>query len=262
MLETIQSIHSTDLLIASAATLLFVGPIAYHLASDVHTRRTRHFSLIPHSFRHALRCVFSVGLIGAAAVLSSNNPDTSTVIWSVLLALLLGLSLAGVSDRRLYINADTGLITWQRISWPWATGRRKATFVDAVSGVRFKSSDRTMNLLGIARLEQHWTVNYNGSVSSSGHYSRRTLETICDRVNDYLRAFRRYDSEEKQTRRAAFRERVEVARAPRQKRIEQRRLEAERAQAEKANQLEREREARKAKRESERERKLEEKFSA
>jgi hypothetical protein len=261
MLETIQSIHSTDLLIASAATLLFVGPVAYHLVSDIQTRPTRHFSLIPHSLRHAARCVLTVGLISGAAVLSTNNPALSSTLWGALLALLLGLSLIGATDRRLYINADTGLITWQRISWPWPTGRRNATFIDAVSGVHFDGGKK-MNLLGVADLRQHWTTNYNGSVSSEGHYSERTLNKIRERVNDYLRAFRRYDSEERQEKRDAFRKQVVLARAPRKERAEQRRLQAELEEAEKANQLARERQARKAKDKRERDRKLAHKFSA
>lgn len=262
MLDTIQSIHPTDLLVASAATLLFVGPIVFHLASDFHTRETRNFSVIPHKIRHAVRALLSLGLIGAAAALSTNAPAASTTIWGVVLALLLGFSLVGATDRRLYINADTGLITWQRISVPWVATHRNATFIDAVSGVRYKRSDRTMDLLGIAKLQRYYSVNYNGSNSTSGHYSEETLEDLCDGINDYLRAFRRYDSDEHHTKRAAYREQVELARAPREEQAEKRRQQAEREQAEKEDRLKRERQARAAKEQRERERKLEEKFSA
>lgn len=256
-------IEGLDLVITTALTGLFVLPTLWHLASDLRDRPGRSFSLIPNKGRHIAASIVRLGLVGGAGVLTTSLGDSSTnlIIWLGLFTTLLGLNLAGATDRRLTIHAETGLVKWTKISLPWwPSTDRNTSFVDRVKRVHFDSGKKKMSILGVGELEQHWTSSYNGSVSSSGHNSEKTMAWVAQQVNDYLRAFKSHDSDSARARRDLYREQVEAASAPRRKREAARAESARRANVDKKQRKEDERAARLARKEQTRIRRVEEKF--
>jgi hypothetical protein len=249
------NIPTIDLVIASAAAGLFVMPTLYHLAADLAARPGRNFSLIPQKALHLIISLLRLGaIVGAAAT-------GETLVWFALVALMVIMMAASVTERRLTIDAESGLVKWRKISlaW-WPAAWSPVGFVDSVEGVRFKSRDKQMKLLGIATLDQRWSTNYNGSVSTSGHYSENTLAWIAEQTNEYLEAFRRHDTEPARKERTRVREQVQALRAPRRKRKEARRERANRAESGKKQRLENKGAAREARKERARARRLEKKF--
>jgi hypothetical protein len=171
------------------------------------------------------------------------------------------MNLAGATDRRLTIDADSGLVRSRKISFPWwPTADGNSNFVDCVPRVSDNTRERKFNLLGVATLERNYSVNYNGSNCTSGHYSDRTLAWVAQQVNDYLTAFERHDTRASRDFRARYREQVEAARAPSRQREAERSEAAARAAANKKSRKEDRRAAKAARRERSRVRRMEEKF--
>jgi hypothetical protein len=202
-------------LFALVLVSLFVVPTLYHIVSDYRTRRARDFSLIPHKIRHTVGALFRLGLI-AAAFTTNIATDLSPAVYGpyLIVALLSVVMIAvTVTDRRLFVDADTGLVTWQKISLPWWRPGARVAYIDKVASIAY-NGERYMNLLGLAQLQQHWSVNYNGSVSTSGHYSESTLRRLAEAFNCYCRAFTRHDSGVDRARRRMVREALEEKLAP------------------------------------------------
>jgi hypothetical protein len=256
-------IHGIDLVITATVTALMVMPSFYHLAADLRTRPTRNFSLIPHKKRHLAAGLLRLGLVGGAGVLTTSigNFNASAGIWASLVFLLLLWNLAGATDRRLTIDAETGLVWWRKISFPWwPTVDGNSSFVDIAPRVSDNSSKQKMNLLGVATLERCWSTSYNGAVSSSGHYSDRTLAWVAEQVNDYLTAFEGHDTSAAREIRGRYRQQVDTARAPDRQRRADRAEAATRAAADKESRKAAKRAAKAARKEQSRVRRVEEKF--
>ncbi|MBL4632364.1 MAG: hypothetical protein JKY56_00750, partial [Kofleriaceae bacterium] len=193
----ITSIDELDLVAVCTAIAIFVVPTFFHIASDLACRSGRNFSIIPNKLRHFIINLVRLGLIAGAGVLSREIGDDTIhlSIWLGLAVLLfLVAAILGATDRRLTINATTGIVKWRKISLPWWPA--KTTFIDQVSLMSFSSSEKHMSVLGVGKLSQFWTTSYNGSVSTTGHSTERMLTWVAQKVNDYIEAFRRHDTDE------------------------------------------------------------------
>lgn len=252
-----------NLVVAIAFVGIFVLPTLWHLASDLRQRRGRSFSLIPHKKRHIVASVFRGGLIYGTGTLGSlvAEPTASMLMWCILSIVLFGLNAIGATDRRLTIHAETGLVKWRKISLPWWPSRPRNTgFVDYVRKVNLERSKQTKSLLGVGELMESWTSSYNGNMSTSGHYSERTLAWIAQEVNDYLDAFRRHDTRAARATRDRFREQFEAAAAPRRERVAARAQRTQLAKADKKRRKEARRVAKAVEKEQRRARRFDDKF--
>ena len=240
-----------------------VLPTFYHLVDDLRWRPTRNFSLIPHKKRHLAAGLLRLGLVGGAGVLATSIGDfnASAGIWGSLIFLLLSWNLVGATDRRLTIDAETGLVRWMKISLPWwPTVDGNSSFIDIAPRVTDNTSKQKMNLLGVATLERCWSTSYNGAVSHSGHYSDRTLAWVAEQVNDYLNAFEGHDTSAAREIRGRYRQQIDTARAPERQRRADRAEAATQAAADKKSRAEAKRAAKAARKERSRVRRVEEKF--
>jgi hypothetical protein len=201
------------LCIVSVAVL--AAPTFISLVSDVLTRRRRDFSFIPNRPRHIVSALLRSGLVVGAYALASAAGGGAEGLFLQFLALALGIVVivVSVSDRRLYVEAATGLVTWRKISWPFWWDRTRVQYLDAVGALSYED-DHYFHLFNLAKLERYWTVNYNGSVSSSGQYSVKTLKRMAERFNAYRRAFLRHDCDRARQRRRQFRDSYEGSLRP------------------------------------------------
>ncbi len=102
-------VHSTDLLIATVAAIVFVPPSVYHLVDDARTRSSRSFSLIPHKGRHIAAGVFRLTLLGGTALVSglAGEQALSFFVWILTLSFLAGMMAVGATARRLIQTLDS-----------------------------------------------------------------------------------------------------------------------------------------------------------
>lgn len=166
---------------------VFVLPPTYHLLSDLRQKKASHFSLIPHKPFHWALIVFRLGLIIVTANLE-RSMDDHFYIWGILGIFFLIVVALISTDRRLTINAETGLIRWRKISLPWWPSN--TAMAHQVGKVR-RSGEQTHDLLGVGKLREKRKKMHNGKYSTSGHYSRETLDWIFEQANEYLRAFKK-----------------------------------------------------------------------
>lgn len=183
-------------------------------------------------------------------------------IWIGLAVFLLLVAVLGATDRRLTINGTTGIVRWRKISLPWWPA--KTTFIDQVSLMKpasKKSGQKVMmSVLGIGELAQFYSVNYNGNNLTTGHSTKRMLTWMSQKVNDYIEAFRRHDSDEAKAKRNQIRERHNAAGAPKRKRKKAQANRERSSAAQKASDRKAKQKAEIARKKEERRRKADDKF--
>lgn len=250
-------------LFALVSISLFVVPTLYHLISDYRTRHARDFSLIPHKGRHLVAALFRLALIAGAFAVNMAH-DLIALTWLPYLGVAFASALMilfSATDRRLFIDAETGLLSWQKISLPWWRPRTRIAYIDRIGRLSYDGG-RYLHLFGLATLQQRWSVNYNGAVSTSGHYSEKTLHRLVATVNNYLAAFFRHDDGASRERRRLCCEQLEARLSPARKRKAARRA-ARKARAEARQQAEQQAAARrKARKQAKRRSDMDAKFAA
>ncbi|RLB55310.1 MAG: hypothetical protein DRJ42_06595 [Deltaproteobacteria bacterium] len=244
------------MLIATAAAVIFAGPTLLRLADDLRARSSRSFSLIPRWNLHLGGNAVRLLCLGATAFFSSliapdSNEPMSYFLWFLIIPFFVGSHFLTETKRRLYIDAETGLITWTRINRLWPFGRGDVAYIDPIAVVD-SNEGRRLELFGIAVL--HAFVRSN--TGSPGSYSRKELLAIESAVNGYLEAFARHDTEERRDFRAAYREALERMHAPRRRQA----AEKQAAHEQQVQRAEDNQGAREAWEERERLRKLDDKF--
>lgn len=154
-----------DLLVALALLIIFVLPLFLHFTWDLRSRRGRNFSIIPNKLRHFIINLIRIGLIYIFMVLGiESGSEDNLIMWIGLTIFFLLVSVLGVTDRRLTINATTGVVKWKKITLPWWPS--KITFIDRVSQI---NNGWKMDVLGIGMLERFSENSVNENTTHEGH---------------------------------------------------------------------------------------------
>jgi len=245
-------IDGLNVLVGVLAFLVLIGPTIYSFASHLVTKRARSFSHVARPIVQAIITTVRATLIAGAFLLVAtfgSNDDHVLLIAVYAGAVLVNIVFLLVfwrTDRRLCVNAETGLITWKFFSSPW-WGSKRVAFVDVVGELRYVRGD--LDLFRIERLRQRVWVTHNQNHYTEGHYPLETLAKLAESFDRYYRAFVRYDTDEAKERRRKFRadferrsapalERAQRARAARAEAVAIAKVKAKRTKAERLARIE------------------------
>jgi hypothetical protein len=192
-----------NLLVAALGCGVFVLPTFGSIVAHILTKSKRSFSHVTRPLLHSMVALFRGTLI--VAVVMAPRLDEDLLSSSIEVAIAHGLlfAICGLivwieRDRRLRVDAETGFITWKRLSLPFLKAN-KVAHIDAVSQLVYESRD--LDLFGLDKLEERYSLNYNGNDTVRGHYPKKVIAKLVANFNRYREAFLKYDSETARERR-------------------------------------------------------------